>query len=57
VIAGRVVETFGWRRSRVQVTLSDGHVIRETRGDGVLSLLPLPGWARWSRRVRYTAYG
>lgn len=56
VIAGRVVETFGWRRSRVEITLTDGQITRETGGKGFLSLIPLPGWPRLGRRTHYGPY-
>jgi hypothetical protein len=56
VIAGRAVEVFAWRRSRAEITLSDGHVARESGGVGFLSLVPLPFWPRWGRRVQYASY-
>ena len=43
VMAGRIRETLGPRRSMVEVTFADGTVVRETGYD---SLLPLPGWKR-----------
>jgi hypothetical protein len=51
VIAGRVAETFPWRRSRVESALTDGQIARETGGEGLLSLIPLPGWTRLGRRT------
>lgn len=56
VVAGRAVETFAWRRSRVEVTLDRGDVAHETGGQGFLSMLPLPAWRKWGRRIQYDAY-
>lgn len=55
VIAGHVVETFAQSRSRVEITLDDGSVCRETGYTGILQV-PLPGWPRWGRKVRYEPY-
>lgn len=56
VVAGRAAEVFAWRRSRVEVTLSDGRVVREDGREGLQSLVPLPAWRRWGRRVQYNPY-
>ena len=57
VIAGRVVETFGHRRSRVEVTLADGRVEQETGTSGCLNaLIPRLGWTHRGRQVTYDAY-
>jgi hypothetical protein len=56
VVAGRVVETFGPGRSKVEVTLSDGSTQSETGGVAPLGCLPTPGWAKIGRRVRYAPY-
>jgi hypothetical protein len=55
-VAGRVSEVFACRRSRVTVTLPDGSAEVETGYDGVIALLPLPLWPRWSWVTRYLAY-
>lgn len=56
VVAGRVTEVFGVRRSRVVVVLGDGTEEVETGYDGPAGCLPIPRWAKWSRRVRYLPY-
>jgi hypothetical protein len=56
VVAGRVSEVFGLRRSRVVVTLADGGRGTETGYDGLTGCLPLPLWPRWSRTVQYLPY-
>lgn len=53
VIAGRVVETFGPGRSRVDVTLLSGEVVSETGYVTPRGCLPLPGWVRRGRSVTY----
>lgn len=56
-IAGRVTETSALARSRVEVTLDDGHVVHETGYEGCQAVLvPLPGWRRWGRVTRYEPY-
>ncbi|MDG4789206.1 hypothetical protein O7626_25295 [Micromonospora sp. WMMD1102] len=50
VVAGRVVEIFGVRRSRVVVILADGTREVETGYEGPAGCLPMPLWPRWSRR-------
>lgn len=57
VIAGRVVETFGPGRSRVDVTLLNGELVRETGADAPRGCLPIPGWIRRGRTVAYEPYG
>jgi hypothetical protein len=56
VVAGRVVEVFGVRRSRVVVVLADGARQTETGYDGPAGCLPMPLWPRWSRKVQYLPY-
>jgi len=53
IVAGRVRETFGPRRSQVQVTLSDGTTVTET---GQMGCLPIPGWKRRGSTVEYAAH-
>jgi hypothetical protein len=53
IVAGRVVETFGPRRSCVTVTLADGTQAAET---GYIGWRPVPGWKRRGPTVQYTAY-
>lgn len=53
VIAGRIREVLGPKRSRVEVTLSDGATAVET---GYSSLIPRPGWRRRGRKVQYSPY-
>jgi hypothetical protein len=55
-IAGRITETSALARSRVEVTLEDGHVVHETGYEGCLALVPLPGWRRWGRGAHYEPY-
>jgi hypothetical protein len=56
-IAGRLEECFAFGRSRVAVTFANGTTAAETGYFGCVSLLvPLPGWTRWGRRVRYEPY-
>lgn len=54
-IDGRVRETFAWHRSFVEVLHDDGMVERST-GGGLMGLVPMPGWKRWGRHVRYEPY-
>jgi hypothetical protein len=56
VVAGRVVEVFGVRRSRVVMVLADGTKETETGYDGPAGCLPMPLWPRWSRKVQYLPY-
>ena len=56
VVAGRVVETFGPGRSRVEVTLADGTTRIETGYSAPRGCLPVPGWVRRGRRVQYTPW-
>lgn len=53
VMAGRVRETFGRGRSRVEVTLQDRSVAAET---GYSWLLPTPGWRGRGRTIQYKPY-
>lgn len=53
VVAGRVRETFGPKRSRVEVTLEDGTTVMET---GYVSVVPRPGWRRRGQTVVYESY-
>lgn len=53
ITAGRVRETFGPKRSRVEVTLSDGTTVAET---GYTSVIPRPGWRRRGTTVDYESY-
>lgn len=53
IVAGRVVETFGPKRSCVTVTLDDGGTMSET---GYSGWLPSPGWKRRGPTVEYAAY-
>jgi hypothetical protein len=53
VIAGRVVELLSLRRSEVQVTLATGEVVTETGYDTGLGWLPIPGWRKRAKVVRY----
>lgn len=57
VVAGRVVERSAVARSRVSVVLADGREVSQSGYDGLLGLLPLPGWRRWGRTTRYQPYG
>lgn len=56
VVAGHVVETFGPGRSRVDVTLLSGELVSETGYDAPRGCLPVPGWLRRGRTVRYESY-
>lgn len=57
VARGRVRETFGPKRSWVEVTLEDGTTETMTGyTGGLLSLLPTPGWKRRGRTVEYASY-
>lgn len=57
VVAGRVTETFGLRRSRVVITFGDGKTLSSTGFNGCLtSMVPQPGWRRWGRRLHYAPY-
>lgn len=56
VVEGRVAETFGPGRSRVEVLLSSGETAIETGATAPAGCLPLPGWVRRGRRVQYKAY-
>ena len=53
VLRGRVKETFGPRRSRVEITTEGGLTFTET---GHTSLWPAPGWRRRGRTVEYRSY-
>jgi hypothetical protein len=53
IVAGRVVETFGPRRSCVTVTMADGTQVSET---GYIGWWPAPGWKRRGHTVEYAAY-
>ena len=56
VVAGRVQERFGRRRSVVTITREDGSTKSETGFDGLLALLPQPGWKSSGRLVQYDPY-
>jgi hypothetical protein len=56
VVAGRAVEVAAPGRVRAEVTLADGRVERTTTINAPFGLLPLPGWRRWGRKVRYEPY-
>ncbi|WP_432948102.1 hypothetical protein ACQPXM_12775 [Kribbella sp. CA-253562] len=56
VVAGRVIEVFGPARSRVEVTLSDGTRKVEIGARAPVGCLPVPGWMRFGRRVKYAPY-
>jgi hypothetical protein len=56
VMAGRVSETYGFRRSRVEVTLADGTSASETGSAGLRGCLPQPLWRRRGRRIQYEPY-
>ncbi len=56
VAHGHVREIFGPRRSRVEVTLEDGTTETETGYSAVAGLLPVPGWRRRGRTVKYASY-
>jgi hypothetical protein len=56
VVAGRVVEIFARDRSRLSITMPDGSREVETGYQGLRGCLPLPGWPRWGRAVRYAPY-
>ena len=53
IVAGRVVETLGYKRSCVTVTMSDGTEVSET---GYTGWRPTPGWRRRGPTVKYAAY-
>lgn len=56
-LAGRVTETSALARSRVEVILDDGQVVDETGLEGCLAVfIPLPGWRRWGKVVRFEPY-
>ena len=52
VVAGRVSETFGRRRSKVTVTFVDGSTTSET-GYKLSGCLPQPFWRRRGKQVHY----
>lgn len=56
IVAGKVVEVFGLRRSTVRVTMPDGEVVEETGYEFPLGAIPLPGWRRRGHHVRYAPY-
>jgi len=56
VADGRVAEVFGPGRSRVEVVMTDGETAVETGYRAPVGCLPVPGWARRGRRVRYQSY-
>lgn len=56
VMEGRVTETFGPDRSRVEITLSDGAIDSETGSQGLRGCIPVPAWRRRGRQVRYEPY-
>jgi hypothetical protein len=56
VIAGRVVESFAWGRSRVTVTFEDGTIDSETGAAAPRGCLPLPFWTRWGEHRQYAPY-
>jgi hypothetical protein len=53
IVAGRVRETFGPKRSCVEVTMEDGSIVSET---GYANAVPVPGWKRRGRTVAYGEY-
>jgi hypothetical protein len=53
IVAGRVRETLGPKRSRIEVTFEDGTTVTET---GYESWLPRPGWKRRAEIVEYQSY-
>jgi hypothetical protein len=56
VVSGHVCETFGPKRSRVEVTMEDGTTETETGYSTGSGLLPVPGWRRRGRTVKYASY-
>ncbi len=56
VAHGRVRETFGPNRSRVEVTMEDGTSETETGYSPGSGWLPAPGWKRKGRTVEYASY-
>jgi hypothetical protein len=56
VVDGRASEVFGPSRSRVEVDLPDGSTAVETGATALVGCLPIPGWMRRGRRVRYQPY-
>jgi hypothetical protein len=56
IVAGRVREVLAPGRARIVVTVADGTTVRETGYDALVGCLPLPGWRRWGREVRYAPY-
>lgn len=56
VISGRVVELMSLGRSEVQVTLATGEVVTETGYGTGLGWLPIPGWRKRAKVVRYEPY-
>jgi hypothetical protein len=56
VMSGHVRETFGPKRSRVEVAMEDGTTETETGYSTGSGLLPVPGWRRWGRTVKYGSY-
>jgi hypothetical protein len=56
VASGHVWETFGPKRSRVQVAMKDGTTETDTGYSAGAGLLPVPGWRRRGRSVKYASY-
>jgi hypothetical protein len=56
VVAGRVTEVFGVRRSAVTVTFADGTTDMDTGYGFGSGCLPMFGWKRRGRLVRYGPY-
>lgn len=56
VISGCVVELMSLGRSEVQVTLATGEVVTETGYGTGLGWLPIPGWRKRAKVVRYEPY-
>ena len=52
-IAGRIVEILSLQRSKIIVTLANGSTLEETGSEGLLGIIPIPGWERRGRRVEY----
>lgn len=53
ITVGRVRETLGPKRSRLDVTLADGSTVAET---GYSSVVPRPGWRRRGPTVEYESF-
>ncbi|MFG2825075.1 hypothetical protein ACGFX4_37315 [Kitasatospora sp. NPDC048365] len=56
LLRGDATAVFASGRCEVTVTLGDGSSEVETSHESPASLLPLPGWTRWGRRVDYVPY-